>query len=100
MIVSEIKNYPVSRDYAKLWELAQKQSVVCVVDYIGCRDVAQTLFKLCRGEWSGDVCVRGHSYVYGFDKEVFIKQCEGKNLEWIVPNEPAGAVMGDEKGGV
>ena len=34
-LVREIVGYPMSRDYRLLWSLAQRQSVVCIVDYHG-----------------------------------------------------------------
>ena len=34
MTLSNLSNYQLSKDYGALYELAQKQSVVCIVDYL------------------------------------------------------------------
>lgn len=88
-IVRDISGYETSRDYAKLWELAQRQSVVCVVDFFGgldtpCRDIAQTI----RNPHEVHVSVRGRTYAFGQDAEEFAESCERVNLEWIVPEKP------------
>lgn len=103
MIVRDFSGYETSRDYVQLWSLAQKQAVVCVVDYHGgafgdrsgslLRDIAST-------QWCPDTCwmqvgARGIGYVTAYDdpgrscREMFISECESVNLEWIVPTKGA-----------
>jgi hypothetical protein len=83
-VIRDIKGYPTSRDYAKLWELAQKQSVVCVVDFgKDCRDVAQTITNACYTH----VSARGICYTDGDTVEKFTAGCARVNLEWLVPDE-------------
>ena len=84
-----------SRDYEKLADLMQQQSVICVVDYkfrndpdnLGiARDVAQTIFYPTR--WT--ISARGISYVYAQDRASFIQACTDSNVEWLEPTpEPA-----------
>lgn len=87
-IVNEPAGYQTSRNYARLWDLAQKQSVVCLVDYLmttgnPCRDV-------CKTSWDGTTMrmnARGISYLaIPRTKAEFIKQCQECNVEWIVPH--------------
>lgn len=84
MIVRNITGYQTSRDYALLWELGQKQSVVCIVDYYeDCRDVRQTI-------WNGrymQVSSRGNGYVDGDTAEEFAKWCQRSNVEFLIPND-------------
>jgi hypothetical protein len=83
MTIRNLSNYYLSKDYEALYELAQKQSVVCIVDYFSCRDVCQTLYN----SYSNviEVCSRGHGYIFAENMEDFIAICEPLNLEWIVP---------------
>jgi hypothetical protein len=81
-VVRAITGYTTSQDYELLFELMQKSSIVCVVDFQGCRDVAQTL---CRdGDYQ--ICVRGHGYLWTDDKDEFIRFCSLINVEFVVPN--------------
>jgi len=94
-IIRDITGYAVSRDYAKLYEMAQKQSVVCVVDYRNfhddpiTREVARTHCVPSEnrpGESITQVSSRCITHVYACNAEGFIKQCQPLNLEWLVPN--------------
>lgn len=82
-LIRDLLDYNLSSDYATLYELAKNQSVVCVVDYEGCRDVCSTRHET--GTDSMYVNARGIGYVWagGFDE--FCTQCEALNLQWIVP---------------
>lgn len=97
-VICDIEGYTTSRDYAALWELAQKQSVVCVVDYDwrdgtkASRDIAQTIAS----PWSIGgmdnritigVRVRGIEYAGGKNCEQFVASCERCNLEWLIPGK-------------
>lgn len=95
-IIRDISGYTTSRDYAKLWELAQKQSVVCVVDFDWrdgevSRDVAHTI-------WSGrylQVSCRGVTYADGDSLADFERSARRSNLEWLVPNPEAAELIRD-----
>ena len=96
-IIRDVSGYTTSRDYAKLWGLAQRQSVVCICDYRdGCRDIAQTIY------WEAEVRVvaRGICYICPLGYDEFISQCKMVNLEWIVPVENAILSQGGGKHGV
>jgi hypothetical protein len=83
-------NYPTSRDYRQLWELAHTAAIVCIVDLDHgkadtCRDIARTVHS---PEWSPElvqVGSRGIGHVWAESLEAFISQCEQCNLEWLVP---------------
>jgi len=83
-------NYPTSRDYRQLWELAHTAAVVCIVDMDHgkpdtCRDIARTVHS---PEWSPElvqVGSRGIGHVWAESLEAFIAGCEQCNLEWLVP---------------
>ncbi len=83
MIIRTLNNYQLSKDYETLYELAQKQSVVCIVDYDSCRDVCQTLY--ISGSNCIEICSRGHCYIFAENVEEFKALCEHLNIEWIVP---------------
>lgn len=76
-----------SQDYEHLWELAQQQSVVCMVEYTDFGgyttvNVAQTLSY----EGTVNVGTPGICYVTGYSKERFIKSCKQCKLQWLVPS--------------
>lgn len=78
--------YSGSRDYAQLVELACADSIICIVDYQGHRDVARTNY-MRRGDqemWS--VSARGISYITAFNRADFIALCEHNTLEFIAPS--------------
>lgn len=94
-VIRDLAGYTTSRDYRELWELAQRQSVVCIVDS-SCRPrpvyrlVAQTITAR-----DGLVSVRsrgtGYADSIGTSEqldgvEVFVRECQDVHLEWIVPN--------------
>ena len=85
---TKIEKYNLSRDYEVLYELVKTTSIVCVVDYHNCRDVASTNYK---PEFDDlDIGVRGMCY-YNHGKherfEEFEDWCESVNLEFIEPME-------------
>lgn len=84
-IQRNLLNYPFSKDYKKLYELAKKQSVVCVLDHLGCRDVCQTIY-IDSANYT-EVVARGICYIFTENEEEFISHCEHYNLEWIIPND-------------
>jgi hypothetical protein len=83
-------NYPTSRNYRQLWELAHTAAVACIVDMDHgkpdtCRDIARTTHS---PEWSPElvqVGSRGIGHVWAESLEAFIAGCEQCNLEWLVP---------------
>ena len=84
-LVRKIRGYKTSKDYKKLFELAQKQSIVCICNYSkNCRDVAHTLAER---DNTLSVSARGTSYITGFGLDDFVEQCEKYELEWIIPNK-------------
>lgn len=104
MTIHAISGYKTSRDYERLWELAQKASVICIVDMIfydggaPSRDVAHTLFRA--GGKYGPVCelsARGIGYIFGDGKDDFVAQCAHHNVEFIEPNA-VNAGQAPEKG--
>ena len=93
-IVREITGYPTSTDYEALWELAQRQSVVCLVGYRmdynpHLLDVAQTIAVPddSGNKFAVDIACRGISYVQGFGKKDFIEQCQKAKVQWLVPQD-------------
>ena len=85
MNVYQLAGYNGSRDYDRLAELAKVRSVICIVDYQECRDVAHTIYSACDGLESWCVSGRGIGYVQAFDRADFIARCEAANLEFIEP---------------
>lgn len=89
-----MKNYPLSKDYAKLFDLTMAgQSIVCFSD----GEVYQTAKKL------GVFVKQGNSLLIAQEnKEFFIRRCEEENISFIDPGateELAGAlreVLGNE----
>jgi DNA-binding protein len=91
--------YITSKDYENLFELAQKQRIVCFVNvkdykdeggYI-LQDICQT--QVHKTEERMEICARGIAYISAFDfremtvKQDFIQQCEIQNLEYIEPDK-------------
>lgn len=86
----DLKGYATSREYEKLYDLAKKQSVACIVNYGGteCRDIAQTIAS--HGEVQ--ITARGIAYVYANNRKDFAAQCKRENVEFIVPKGFKGKV--------
>lgn len=86
-IVRNLTGHRMSRDYAMLWALALKQSVVCVCDYGSqtpkCRDIAQTISQPEKS-WVA-ICARGIEYVSAEDEASFARRCAKENVEFVVP---------------
>ncbi|RJP48775.1 MAG: hypothetical protein C4586_08670 [Anaerolineaceae bacterium] len=93
-VIRDITDYSMSEDYELLWDLAQKQSVVCEVDYDSrnndpskpIRDIAATRSHKHRDEIVVEVEVRGYGYIYATDKEDFLMQCRRSRLKFILPH--------------
>jgi hypothetical protein len=87
--IFKILGYETSRDYERLADLMQRQSVICIVDYgKDCRDVAHTLWSPSRdgnGVWQ--LSARGIGYVYAFSRAEFINQCVRANVDVLMPND-------------
>jgi hypothetical protein len=86
--IFELKGYENNRDYERLADIMQTQSVVCIVDYMkDCRDVAHTIWSPSedgRGIWQ--LSARGIGYVYAWGREDFICKCRHLNVDIIFPN--------------
>lgn len=80
-----LPDYKGSKDYARLVELAKKQSVICIVTVNGCRDVAKTLCSVDSGAEEWQVGARGIPYICAFTEASFIEKCEAVQLEFIEP---------------
>lgn len=83
-------HYPLSKDYRMLWNLAQRHSIVCIVDMEHgkpgtARDITSTTHS---PDWSPklvQVGSRGIGHVWAESVDEFVAGCEACNLEWIVP---------------
>lgn len=116
IFVFQVNGYVTSRDYVALYELAKKQSVICIVDFERhdktqppIRDVAHTIYDASpkHGMETIQVSARGISYIYAFNrdnetnaKEDFLKQCAAVNLEFITPTalQASGPCDGGRQG--
>ena len=82
---NSIIGYPTSKDYKLLWQLIQKQSVICFMvvqcgTYIR-KEMYQTLYE--GGKLEGVVI--GGGLIFAKEEKSFIKQCKRAGLEFIVP---------------
>lgn len=92
-------DYITSKDYEKLFQLVQKQRVICIATYtdnIG-KDNSILLKDICASsvltkEDRISIGCRGTGYIEAFPydgkttKEDFLKQCEDYKLEYIDPD--------------
>ena len=96
-----LANYPTSRDYYQLWDLAQKASIVCVVDKrendSSDRCVVVTSNIVTPSRIATQVQNFGILWCSSGFRDQFVIQCERWNLEWIIPlatgNLAAGGVL-------
>lgn len=94
MNIFQLTDYAGSRDYDRLAELAKAGSLICMVDYQDCRDVAHTIYQsFGPNEESWTVSARGTSYVWAQNKADFIARCARANLEFIEPPQRAGTIV-------
>lgn len=83
-VIRDLAPYRTSRDYGRLWLLAQERSYVCIVDFPRTtdgpplRDVAQSA-QVVR---VAATC-RGVEYASGETPEEFAHAATAVNLEWI-----------------
>lgn len=80
---NELAKYNLSKDYDLLYDLALKQSIVCVVNFTA------TCVDICRTNYIDGVMqvnARGIGYIYAMNKDEFYTQCEMMNLQWLVPS--------------
>jgi hypothetical protein len=87
-LIRDVTGYTVSTNYSALWDLCQKQSIVCLVDYQGvCVDVAHTLARVEPSGLYVEIAARGINYlsVWDGDRDAFLRQCERIGLQWLVP---------------
>lgn len=91
--IDENHRYVTSRDYERLFELAQKTPVICIVDFRwqdgdATRDIACTLFHVCHDDSNTyQIGARGISYVYAWEREDFVRHCAKYNVEWLEPTK-------------
>lgn len=90
MNIDQITAYNGSRDYARLAELAQTTSVICIVEDQGIQDVAHTIF-LTGFVDTWRVASLYKDYVNAYNKEAFIQECEQVKLQFIEPPAQAPA---------
>lgn len=90
-------SYHTSKDYEKLFELVQKQRVICIVTYIDKIDKTVEFRDICASsvlttENSIRIGCRGTGFIEAFPfegktaKEDFLEQCNNYKLEFIDPN--------------
>jgi hypothetical protein len=89
MVKVPLASYSLSRDYFKLWELAHKNSIICILDFEPgkheCRDVAATYYNpSCIAECVA-ISSRGRCYLLAESVEEFTTICTAYNLEWLIP---------------
>jgi hypothetical protein len=93
MTIHELAKYNTSRDYEKLADLMQKESIICTVQYHECRDTGRTVFSTSEdGHGIWQINGRGMGYVYAFNRTEFIEQCTRGNVEFIEPPESVRSV--------
>jgi hypothetical protein len=98
MIASKLGNYKVSRDYARLAELAKTESIICIVGFRFCDgkcmrcdgecvlDDKHTSYKTFPdGSEFWKISCRDTIYVYADSVEEFISRCKKKDVEFIEP---------------
>lgn len=87
--------YFTDKNYDDLWAIAQRQGIVCIVNYSSpqfgdspnppCRDVAHTIALVGEKAVQISVSARGITYFSAMSQDEFIRECERVNLDWIKP---------------
>lgn len=98
MIVRDF-NYETRSDYAALWDLAKKMSVICILDSGIRTDGSEMTRDVAKTRWNGelmDVGVRGVGYFDATSLAEFSDTAARLRLEWIEPKAPAGDLTIDE----
>ena len=70
-------------NYLELVELMRSSSIICVVDYDHCRDVAHTIYRNTSAGEEFEVSVRGLGYITAFSEDDFITGCKSLNLRYL-----------------
>jgi hypothetical protein len=89
-LIYEITGYKMSRDYARLAELAKTQSIVCIDGKM--KDVARTIYDRIDDNEVWAISSRGFSYVYAISFDDFMRNCKEANIEFIEPEATDNAV--------
>jgi hypothetical protein len=89
-VIGNIEGYPTSIDYVELWELAQKASVICIVDGMGSappRELSHTVTIEDDGITHLGICGPGRrSYLSARGVAEFVAACKQYHVEYIVPH--------------
>lgn len=74
-------NYHFSKDYSLLWELAQKQEVICVI--------GRKLLKAQKSNLDTTALVSGSGFYYSETDNIshFIEACEYYKVQFLIPGE-------------
>jgi hypothetical protein len=76
-LIREVTGYETSKDYIRLFELAQQESIICLCRGDGeMKDIAHTIFD----EKYFAVSSRGTGYVCADNPDDFIRQCRQCDL--------------------
>lgn len=85
--------YKTSKDYGRLWELAQEINIICWCDNnltpcVVNRDCSRIYVEMFNYTYKHDPDLEESIMSNLEDKEDFIKQCKEHNLEFIDPEPP------------
>ena len=85
----QLTTYNLSTDYEKLYVLADKQTIVCEVDFSFGKDDDFKSRDICSTKKISDGLIeigsRGICYISATNLEDFCLQCKSLNLKWIMP---------------
>jgi hypothetical protein len=86
--MNKIEGYKTSKNYELLFQLMQKSSIICIVNYPKNNGIKESAIASYGGSPLGyRILARGNTYIGEGSKQAFVKACLKYNVEFIEPTE-------------
>lgn len=87
--------YPLSKDYKRLWQELQRESIVCFADWRPAYETSRVIRDVCQTKWDGktaSACCRGVTYAWADNEADFLASCQEAGIEAVFPSVPCESV--------
>jgi hypothetical protein len=81
--------YPLSKNYMRLWQELQRESIVCFADWKPHYETSRVIRDVCQTTWDGktaSVCCRGITYAWADNETDFVASCQEAGIEAVLPS--------------
>jgi hypothetical protein len=81
--------YSLSKDYKRLWQELQRESIVCFADWTPPYETSRVIRDVCQTKWDGktaSACCRGVTYAWADNEADFVASCQEAGIEAVFPS--------------